>query len=165
MEKCLGTSGRLRLAAAAVGAAACVVLAGCGGGASASGRGLPPIPDLPLLVGESAEPASGATVEQIGPASFADRIAATGGVVIGVHVPVEGEIPGTDHHIAWNEISGDARLPSDKATEVLLYCRSGSMSAAAAKTLIEDGYTRVVELEGGYTAWRAEGRPFTAMES
>ena len=38
------------------------------------------------------------------------------------------------------------------------YCKSGRMSAEAAATLQELGYTDIVELSGGMDAWIADGR-------
>lgn len=99
-----------------------------------------------------------AQVEQVDPTAFERRIEKTDGVVIDVHVPEPDEIPGTDHHIAYDRIVGDKRLPDDRATELLIYCRSGSMSATAGQALLDAGYTRVVELEGGYNAWKSSGR-------
>ena len=47
----------------------------------------------------------------------------------------------------------------DKARPVLLYCASGRRSAAANAYLRANGFTDVVDLEGGITAWRSAGLP------
>lgn len=41
----------------------------------------------------------------------------------------------------------------DKSKPVYLYCRSGVRSAKAADWLRSNGFTQVVELEGGIKAW------------
>jgi rhodanese-related sulfurtransferase len=132
------------------------LLAGLGvaGSAYAVGAGTAP-------VATQAAPAPTAAVEQLAPAAFAARMQATHGKLINVHVPDAGEIPGTAYHIPFDRIVGDKRLPSKHDTEILIYCRSGNMSAVAGKSLIAAGYTRVVELGGGFDAWKADGRPFT----
>lgn len=47
----------------------------------------------------------------------------------------------------------------DKSKPVLLYCASGRRSAAAREYLIEQGFTDVVDLQGGIRAWTAAGKP------
>ena len=98
------------------------------------------------------------TWKQVDPAEFEKLIKADNGTVINVHVPDEGEIAGTDHHIAYDKIVGDSRLPTDKAAALLIYCRSGNMSAQAGRALTAAGYTNVVELRGGFNAWKASRR-------
>lgn len=61
----------------------------------------------------------------------------------------------------FDQIARDPRLRADKDTGILLYCRSGRMSAIAADTLVEAGYTNVVDLEGGMLAWGAAGMAVT----
>jgi rhodanese-related sulfurtransferase len=91
------------------------------------------------------------------PEAFAARIGEA--TVINVHVPYEGEIEGTDHLIPFDKITGDQRLPADKRSEIVLYCRSGRMSVTAAKALAAAGYTNLYDLEGGMLAWEAAGKP------
>jgi rhodanese-related sulfurtransferase len=81
---------------------------------------------------------------RLDPAAFAERMK-------------EGEIEQTDAFIPYDKIRADSRLPKDKNTEILLYCRSGNMSEEAGAVLHEDGYTKVAHLEGGMKAWEAAG--------
>ena len=50
-----------------------------------------------------------------------------------------------------------SELPDDKATTILLYCRSGNRSQAAAETLLDLGYTDVRDLESGIVGWKDAG--------
>lgn len=75
--------------------------------------------------------------------------------LLDVHIPEQAHIPGTDAIIAYNQISENQnQLPEDKDTPILVYCRSGSMSAQAAKDIVELGYSQVYDLEGGINAYR-----------
>jgi rhodanese-related sulfurtransferase len=77
--------------------------------------------------------------------------------LVNVHIPYEGEIPQTDLFIPFNEIQDHlSELPTRDAP-IVLYCRSGSMSTTAAQVLADEGYTNVMELDGGFNAWQAQG--------
>lgn len=78
--------------------------------------------------------------------------------LINVHVPYQGEIEGTDGFIPFDQMEANLdRIPADRGARLVLYCRSGSMSATAARALVKRGYTDVWNLEGGMTAWRQAG--------
>lgn len=79
--------------------------------------------------------------------------------LINVHVPFEGAIAGTNAFIPFDAIKGSARLPRDHAAQIVLYCRSGRMSAIARATLNTLGYSNVRELQGGFDAWKQAGFP------
>lgn len=79
--------------------------------------------------------------------------------LINVHIPYEGEIESTDEFVPFNEIESNLdKFPADKDAKVVVYCRSGSMSAQAAQTLVELGYSDVWNLDGGMIAWENSGR-------
>jgi len=80
--------------------------------------------------------------------------------VVNVHVPYAGEIEGTDAFVPYDEVADRIdEFPADRSTPVLLYCRSGRMSADAAHPLLEAGYTHVLDVDGGMVEWESAGLP------
>lgn len=51
----------------------------------------------------------------------------------------------------------------DKKKTVYIYCLSGGRSSAAAKWMRENGFSDVVELEGGINAWKQAGKPLDGV--
>ena len=85
--------------------------------------------------------------------------------VVNVHIPFEGDLPGTEASIAFNEIQNHlGELPADKSARILLYCKSGRMSVTAAQTLAGLGYTAVYSLAGGMNAWTAAGQTLASAQ-
>lgn len=79
-------------------------------------------------------------------------------VFVNVHIPFEGNIADTDLSIPYNEIEQNlSQLPSDKNAKVVLYCRSGRMSAIAAEKLVDLGFTNIWNLDGGMIGWEKAG--------
>ncbi len=93
----------------------------------------------------------------VAPAQLVEMLAAKDFTFVNVHVPYEGEIAPTDHFLPYDQIDGLLAALPDRDAKVVLYCRSGSMSAIAARALVAAGYTNVWNLDGGMNAWRADG--------
>lgn len=63
----------------------------------------------------------------------------------------------SSYFVPLDEIGTWEDLPPSLDAPIALYCRSGSMSARATDTLVDLGYTNIVDLEGGMNAWTAAG--------
>ncbi len=121
---------------------------GCGMAAPAAGP--PP---------NAADATAAATpYRNLGPQEAARLIEDPSVTVVNVHIPYEGEVPGTDLHIPFNDLEPHLdRLPADRNAPILLYCRSGRMSEIAGERLAALGYTNLLHLDGGMNAWAAGG--------
>lgn len=75
--------------------------------------------------------------------------------LIDVHTPVQTHIPGTNAVIPYDQIQSHlSQLPDDKSTPILVYCRTGRMSAQASAEIFAMGYTNVYDLKGGTDAYK-----------
>jgi phage shock protein E len=106
------------------------------------------------------EVGGGAGYTDVNAAGLAIMLRAKAFPLVNVHIPYEGEIEGTDLFIPFDQVEANlGKLPSDRAARIVLYCRSGSMSATAARVLARRGYTDVWNLDGGMLAWEQAGYP------
>jgi molybdopterin/thiamine biosynthesis adenylyltransferase/rhodanese-related sulfurtransferase len=99
-------------------------------------------------------------IEEVDPAAAREQLS-NGAVVVDVREPEEwaaGHIPGAKHvPKSYLETRIEGAVP-DRSQHVILYCASGSRSAWAARTLIEDlGYQNVESMTGGFTLWKDRG--------
>lgn len=102
----------------------------------------------------------GGSYTNVSPAELKAMLQNKDFIFVNVHIPFEGNIPGTDLSIPYDQIGTPenlARLPADKNAKILLYCRSGRMSAIAAETLVSLGYTNIWNLKGGMVEWERAG--------
>ena len=83
-------------------------------------------------------------------------------VLLDVREPFERRIADLPEH-------GQHRIPTgefaqrlselDPADDIVVYCRSGSRSAWAVAILLQEGYERVHNLQGGVLGWRRDIDP------
>lgn len=100
------------------------------------------------------------TLVRLSPAEAKDLLATTDPIVINVHIPYEGDIPGTDTSIPYDDVDAiEDYLKHDHCADLLLVCRSDHMSQIAGDELVKRGYLRVRDLKGGFVAWQSAGYP------
>ncbi len=52
----------------------------------------------------------------------------------------------------------------DKEKPVYVYCRKGGRSAKASAKLQEAGFTKIYDLDGGFSEWKSEGKAISKNE-
>ena len=81
-------------------------------------------------------------------------------LLINVHTPLVGNIPGTDADIVYTNVSGiEQFIGSEKSKPVVIYCYSDHMATIAGPELVSDGYCNIRYLQGGLAAWQTAGYP------
>jgi rhodanese-related sulfurtransferase len=134
------------------GAALLLVLSACSGSEATTSGSLSGEP------GQVVPAAGGAEYVDILPEELRAMLEAKDFFFVNVHVPYEGEIPATDAFVPYDEVASRlSEFPQRPDAKIVVYCRSGSMSAVAARTLVQSGYTNVYNLDGGFRAWAAAG--------
>ena len=119
-----------------------------------------PKPQAVVKKVEAVQPAAAAVVEQkVAPITTIDwqkamEMNKAGALLIDVRTPAEvakGMAAATAINIPLQEIPQRlSEFPKDK--DLMVYCRSGKRSMAASKFLVENGYTRVFNIDGGIMA-------------
>lgn len=66
---------------------------------------------------------------------------------LGAHIP--GAV-----HLSMDRLRGFCEA-TDKSTPILLYCYHGVSSQAVAQHLIDQGFSEVYSLKGGFETWRS----------
>ena len=114
-------------------------------------------------------------IGRVAPGRLAD-VVADGGLVIDIRPEAqrrnEGELPGAlvieRNVLEWRlDPQGTHRIPEvrDHDQAVVVVCSAGYASSLAAASLVDLGFHRAADLDGGYQAWRAwdaAGRPAEA---
>ena len=108
--------------------------------------------------------ANGGAWERVGVEAFDEAIKEdNGGFLLDVRTTAEWEQDGHLENatlIPHSDLEDrEAELPEDKDALILLYCRSGNRSQDAAKTLLDLGFTNLIELESGINGWKNAGMP------
>ncbi len=111
------------------------------------------------MLGQRMETEGGSYIN-VTPAELRSMLDAKDFPLVNVHIPYEREIERTDLFIPYDQVAERLdELPQERDAKIVLYCRSGSMSATAAEALVGLGYTNVWNLEGGMIAWDQAGFP------
>ena len=112
------------------------------------------------FVGSLPAAAEVAVVKKLTAAQLATMLTKKDFFLVNVHIPYEGEIANTDAFIDYDTIADHLdKLPKDKNSSIVLYCRGGGMSDIASKALVHLGYSQVSDLVGGMDGWKDAGFP------
>ena len=116
------------------------------------------------MVTATAAVAAPGAVRHLAPADFAAAVEKSGAVLLDVRTPGEYAAGHLSKAINIDMEAADfaQRLAAlDKSAGYALYCRTGHRSGLAAEQMRAAGFTTVVDLTGGITAWTQTGRATT----
>lgn len=106
-----------------------------------------------------------ATLGVISVAALKEALLAKDFLLINVHVPYSGEIPGTDKNLTYADVSAIAAfIGDDLSARVVVYCMSNYMSGVAGNALVALGYRNVSYLDGGMSAWTQAGNELVYLQ-
>ncbi len=146
----------------AVVAAFALIIAACGGGSGAGTE----TAGVDIDVETQLVPVDGGNYTDVSVKGLVAKLQSKDFVLVNVHIPYAGEIENTDLFIPFDKIAQNlAKLPTDKDAQIVVYCRSGGMSAISAAELVQQGYTNVWNLDGGMNAWKAAGEPLLQKDT
>lgn len=83
-------------------------------------------------------------------------------VIVDVRTPAEymqGHLQGARNLDYSNPAFAQEAKNLPKDSPILLYCRGGTRSAGAASLLQQEGFTRLMNMQGGLEAWQKAGLP------
>lgn len=130
---------------------AVVALAGCAPTPESAGEATTGLPGTLVEVGSG-------SYREISVAELEVMLEDKDFVLINTHIPYQGDIPGTDASVPYNDVGGHLdRLPQERGAKIVVYCRTGPMSRAAARELVALGFTNVYDVVGGMAAWQSAG--------
>jgi len=92
---------------------------------------------------------------------FAKLVEAKKGLVLDVRTPdewAEGVIADATKIDYWGDGFAEKVDKLDKNEPVLIYCKKGGRSASAADVLVEKGFKKIFNLDGGISAWKDAGK-------
>lgn len=84
--------------------------------------------------------------------------------LIDVHIPEQKHLRGTDDFIPFDAIKENKDKLPPQNEKIVLYCRTGRMSAQAAEELSKMGYSDVYNLDDGIIGWQAAGFPIDGVD-
>ncbi len=116
-----------------------------------------------LIFGQPGQKAASTPMPDTVSVAQAAALRSQGAFILDVRQPEEWNqfhIPGATLIPLGDLSSRLTEVPKDQ--NVVVYCRTGVRSAQGRDILRQAGYTQVTSLEGGITAWQAQGEPVAA---
>jgi rhodanese-related sulfurtransferase len=142
---------------------------GSGGAVGTGGRGGAPgtggTQGTPDAGRDSAACTGSSTLVHLTPQQFKDLLAAQDVYLVNVRSPTAPDIAGTDLDLQTSTdvtptVTAIENLVNHNlCADIVIYCVSGGISQRVGAQLISLGYLSVRDLQGGITAWQAQGFP------